>query len=178
VARRALRASLLCLTAVVLATPIAGCSSGSGGSSKAAEPNAANIVHNEETAERKQEAAEIAQDRELLSGIEAKKREEAAEERAKRTEAIAAARAKKREEDAAKAAKRKEEAAEENVRKREEASKAEAKAGKEARRKRAKAKSKGSGEPRASTSRLLTGRTVRRATPRGPGARASAGSRR
>jgi hypothetical protein len=127
-AHRALRTTLVCLVAIAGCAVLAACGAGAGHGGKVAQQSAAEIERTEAAAAKKQEAAEITEDRELLSGIESKKREEVAEERAKRTEAIAAAKAKKKEQAAAKAAKLKEELAEANIKKGERAAQAKAKA--------------------------------------------------
>jgi hypothetical protein len=106
---------------------------GCGESSGAAKDGAsgANIERSERNevaaSLQREEAAETARNRELLSEMEAKTREEAAEAAAKKTEATARAKAKKREKAAAKEAELKERTAEENAKKKQQALQAEAK---------------------------------------------------
>ncbi|HYM54641.1 MAG TPA: hypothetical protein VES97_04720 [Solirubrobacteraceae bacterium] len=123
------------LIAATAAGALAGCASSST-ESTAAKPSGAIIERNERNevaaSLQREEAAETAKNRELLSELEAKKREEAAEAKAKKTEQAAVAKAKKREKAAALAAKKKEQAAEENAKKKEQAAKAEAKKKQEA----------------------------------------------
>jgi hypothetical protein len=114
-----------CLLVLLLGGGLAGCGSGTeteaGGHG---EPSAEAIERNEEAEQKKEEAAEAAKDREVLSVVEGKKREETAEANAKRKEAAAAAKVKKREAAAEKALKTKEVEADARIKKAEEAAKA------------------------------------------------------
>ena|SRR5271165_4652059 len=137
----------------------AGCGAAATGA-KHAEQSAAQLERGEEAALKKQEAAEIAQDHEVLSAIEGKKREEVAEHNAKHTEALAAARAKKKEEAAAKKAKHEEEEAEANAKKREQAVKAEARKKREAAKKRKLAAKKQTGAVKQQPSSTVESKPV------------------
>ena len=103
--------------------PLVGCGA-AGRPAKGAEKNGSEIERGEQATLKRQEAAELAEDRQLLTGIEDKRLEAAASENAKRTEAIAKAKAEKIEKAAVRNAKHKEAVAEENVKKREKASRA------------------------------------------------------
>lgn len=111
-------ACLLLLGAVALA----GCGSSEGGESHGSggAAEAESIEHNEEAAEKKKEAEEVAQERELLIGIESKKQEETAQGNARRVEDAANAKAKKKLEAATRQARHKEKVAEEKAKKLEE----------------------------------------------------------
>ncbi len=61
---------LPCLLAIAGGGQLAGCGGGSGTGAKAAEPSAEQVAHSEEASQKKQEVAEVAEDRELLSKIE------------------------------------------------------------------------------------------------------------
>jgi hypothetical protein len=125
----------------LLACVFAGCGSGS---SSPPAPSGEAIERNEDAEQAKQEAAELAHDRELLSTVEGKQREEDATVNARRKEQAAATRAKKRIEAAEKEAKAKEQAAEAAIKRREAALKAKIKEQEEAAR-----KTKTTGTPKA-----------------------------
>ena len=120
---RGLPRATACIVAAAAIGLLAGCGSSSGDSSgspaRAAETIERNERNEEAAALQKEEAAETAKNRELLSQIEAKTSEEAAEAKAKATEHAAAVKAKKREAEA----KKKQHALEEQLKKEQQAHK-------------------------------------------------------
>ena len=78
---------------------------------------AESVEHDEEIEEKKKEAVEANEDREVLSGIESKEQEEAASANAHKVEELAEAKAKKKLDAAAKEAHKREKAAEERIKK-------------------------------------------------------------
>src|SRR5881392_3230387 len=119
---RGLPRATACIVAAAGIGLLAGCGSSaddSGSPARAAETIERNERNEEAAALQKEEAAETAHNRELLSQIEARTSEEAAEARAKATEHAAAVRAKKREAEA----KKKQRALEERLKKEQQAHK-------------------------------------------------------
>jgi hypothetical protein len=111
-ARRLFLAALACLA---LGAVLAGCDTSEG----VQEPSGEAVEHNEEAEQKRQEATELARDREVLQQIEGTQREESAEVNARRKERAAEAKAKRREEAAERAAKATEKAAKARARQRE-----------------------------------------------------------
>jgi colicin import membrane protein len=119
--RRTFARAFACLLAVLAVGGLTACSSGSGSSGKPTPAGSGEEAseHAEESAQKREEQAEIDRNRELLSQIEASKREQASEAASKRRERAAEQKAKKREEASSLAATKVEQEAEAKVKKRE-----------------------------------------------------------